>query len=177
MAAGDARADAASEDRAFILTRVFNAPRDLVWKTWSEAEHLAHWWGPKGFTLHVITFDFRPGGMFHYRARSAHDQDLWGTFIYREIVAPERIVYINSFSDAEGNTVRAPFSPTWPLEILNTLTLAADAGKTTLTLRAVPYHATEEERATFDAWHTSLRHGFTGTLDRLADYLAKEKST
>jgi uncharacterized protein YndB with AHSA1/START domain len=54
---------------------------------------------------------------------------MWGRFVYREIVAPERIVFINSFSDEEGNITRAPFSPTWPLEVLNTLTLSEHEGK------------------------------------------------
>src|SRR5262249_19009776 len=98
---------------------------------------------------------------------------MWGKFVYREIVAPERIVFINSFSDEEGNTIRAPFSPTWPLEILNTLTLSEHKGKTTLTIRAVPFNAAKEESETFEAGLDSMRQGFNGSLDQLADYLAQ----
>jgi uncharacterized protein YndB with AHSA1/START domain len=162
-----------SADRDFVIIRTFDAPRDLVFKAWTEPERLMHWWGPKGFTMRFSTFDFRPGGLFHYCMRSPDGQEMWGKFVYREIVAPERIVFINSFADAEGNTVRSPFSPTWPLEILNTLTLSEHAGRTILTLRGGPYDATADERKTFDDAHGSLQQGFTGTLDQLANYLAK----
>lgn len=172
MAKGETSAVAASEGREFVITRVFDAPRDLVWKAWSEADRLARWWGPKGCTVRVGTFDFRPGGVFHYCMQSPDGPDMWGIFVYREIVAPRRIVFINSFADAEGNPVRAPFSPTWPLEILNTLTLSEDGGKTTLTLRGGPHNATAAERETFDGARDSLRRGFTGTFDQLADDLA-----
>ncbi len=175
MAKGDSAVATASEnpDRERVITRVFDVPRDLVWKAFSESERLLHWWGPKGFTMRVGTFDFRPGGVFHYRQQSPEGVEMWGRFVYREIVAPERIVFITSFSDAEGNLVRAPFSPTWPLEILNTLTLSEHEGKTTLTLRGRPLNATEAERTTFDDARDSVRQGLTGTLDQLADYLAR----
>ncbi|MBX6396323.1 MAG: SRPBCC domain-containing protein [Alicyclobacillaceae bacterium] len=88
-------------------------------------------------------------------------------------VEPEKLVYTHSFSDEEGNTVRAPFSPTWPLEILNTLTFTEHEGKTTLTMRGVPLSATEEELKTFEAAHDRIRKGFAGTFDQLADYLAR----
>jgi uncharacterized protein YndB with AHSA1/START domain len=173
MTMGETSPASASADGEFVVTRTFDAPRDLVFKAWTEPERLAHWWGPKGFTMRISTLDFRPGGLFHYCMRSPDGQDMWGKFVYREIVAPERIVFINSFADAEGNTVRNPFSPTWPLEILNTLTLSEREGKTTLILRGGPYNATEAERKTFDDAHGSLRQGFAGTLDQLAEYLAR----
>lgn len=161
------------EERALVITRVFDAPRDLVFKAWAEPERLMRWWGPKGFTMPVGTLDFRPGGVFHYCMRSPDGHEMWGTFVYREIVAPQRIVFISSFSDAEGNLIRSPFSPTWPLEILNTLTLVEHDGKTTLVLRGEPHNATEAERETFDAAQSSVQQGFTGTFDQLAEYLAR----
>src|SRR5205085_4388835 len=107
----------------FTITRVFDAPRELVWKAITESERLMRWWGPKGFTMQVAQLDLRPGGVFHYSMRSPGGNDMWGKFVYREVVAPERLVFVNSFSDAEGNLTRNPFSPSWPLEILNTWTL------------------------------------------------------
>jgi uncharacterized protein YndB with AHSA1/START domain len=98
-----------------------------------------------------------------------------GRFIYRDIVAPEKLVFINSFSDANGGITRAPFSPTWPLEILNTLTLTERDGKTTLDLRGSPINATEAERKTFEGMRNSLRQGFTGTFDQLETYLKQAK--
>jgi uncharacterized protein YndB with AHSA1/START domain len=169
---GERSISATSGDREFVTTRTFDAPRDLVWKAFSEAAHLMQWWGPKDFTMRVGTLDFRPGGLFHYCMTSPDGLEMWGVFVYREIVAPERIVFVSSFSDETGEPVRSPFSPTWPLEILNILTLTEHEGKTTLTLRGGPLNATEAERATFEAAHDSVRQGFTGTLDRLAAYLA-----
>jgi uncharacterized protein YndB with AHSA1/START domain len=158
---------------AFVLTRVFDAPRDLVFNAWSERERLMQWWGPKGFTLDVGTLDFRPDGLFHYRIQSPNGQAMWGRFVYREIVAPERLVFVNSFADEAGHITRAPFSQTWPLEVLMTLTLVEQDGKTTLTLRGEAINAPEEDRKTFEAGFPSLQQGFTGTLDQLAEYLAK----
>jgi uncharacterized protein YndB with AHSA1/START domain len=161
------------DENELVITRIFDAPRELVFKVWTESEHLKHWWGPKGFTLGVSKLDFRPGGVFHYSMHSPDGHEMWGKFVYREIVAPEKIVFINSFSDAEGNTVRAPFSPTWPLEILNNMTLAEHEGKTTLTLRGGPINATEDEHKTFTGMHEGMQQGFAGTFDQLAEYLAK----
>jgi uncharacterized protein YndB with AHSA1/START domain len=168
-----AATDAEPTERAFVITRVFDAPRDLVFKAWTEAERLMHWWGPKGFTWASGTLDLRPGGMFHYCMRSPNGQEMWGKFVYREIVAPERIVFVNSFSDKSGATVRAPFKADWPLEVLNTLTLSEYDGRTTLRLQGAPVNATEAERRAFAAWHPSMQQGFTGTFDQLAEHLAK----
>ena len=88
--------------REFIIARVFDAPRDLVWKAWTEAEHLARWWGPKGFPISVVKLDLRPGSVFLYSMRFPEGHEMWGKFVYREIAEPGRLVFINSFSDAEG---------------------------------------------------------------------------
>lgn len=163
----------AEDGSEMVITRSFEAPRELVFKVWTEAEHLAQWWGPKGMSLRVSTLDLRPGGIFHYSMQSPEGHIMWGKFVYREIVAPEKIVFTNSFSDEEGNTIRAPFSESWPLEVLNTLTLTENEGKTTLTLRGGPLHATEEERKAYQAMFESMKQGFGGTFDQLEEYLAK----
>ncbi|CAM3853734.1 SRPBCC family protein [Alicyclobacillus pomorum] len=162
-----------SKQVELVITRTFDAPRELVFKAVTEPEHLTHWWAPKGYTMNVAKLDLRPGGVFHYSQRSPEGQEMWGKFVYREIMEPEKLVFTNSFSDEEGNTVRAPFNQTWPLEILNTWTFAEHEGKTTLTMRGVPLSATEEELKTFEAAHDMVQKGFAGTLDQLADYLAK----
>ena len=163
-----------SGERELVITRVFDAPRKLVWKALTESDRLARWWGPTGFTMLVRTLDLRPGGVFHYAMRSPDGHIMWGRFLYRNIEAPTRLVFVNSFADEEGNIARAPFSSTWPLEILNTLTLDEAGGKTTLTLRGGPINATEEERETFWNAQESTRQGFAGTFDQLAAYLAEE---
>jgi len=128
--------------------------------------------GPKGFTMGVYKLDLRPGGVFHYSMRTPDGRELWGRFVYREIVKPERIVFINSFADEKGNVLRNPWNADWPLEVLNTQTFAEHDGKTTLALRGGPINATETERKTFEAGFESMQQGFTGTLDQLAEYLA-----
>ncbi len=157
----------------FNITRVFDAPRELVWKAWTEPEHMMRWWGPKGFTMISCRLDLRPGGVFHYHFRSPDGGDMWGKFVYREIVAPERLVYINSFSDKEGNTVPAPFSPPWPVEMHSTVTFSEQEGRTEVRAQWFPLTATEEERRTFEAGQESMKMGFTGTFDQLEEYLAK----
>ena len=121
----------------------------------------------------VCKVDLRPGGAFHYCMRSPDGREMWGKFVYREIVPPERIVFVNSFADAEGNSVRNPFNANWPLEVLNSLTLSEHDGRTTLTLRGGPLSATDLERKTFEGGRESMQRGFTGTFDQLANYLAK----
>lgn len=160
-------------ERELVIERIFDAPRELVWRAFTESDRLARWWGPKGFTMLVLTLDVRPGGVFHYSMRSPGGDVMWGKFVYRDVHAPERIVFVNSFSDEEGNVTRAPLSPTWPLEILNTVTLTESDGKTTVTLRGGPINATEEERETFWNGQESVRQGFAGTFDQLAVYLAE----
>ncbi|MBI3664125.1 MAG: SRPBCC domain-containing protein [Acidobacteria bacterium] len=160
-------------DSEFVITRVFDAPRELVWKAWTESERLAKWWGPKGFTMLVGKLNLRPGGAFHYGMRAPTGQEMWGKFVYREIVAPERLVFTVSFSDEAGGLTRHPLAPNWPLEVLNVLTFAEHQGKTTVTITGIPINATELERKTFEDGHKSMQQGFTGTLDQLADYLAK----
>ena len=163
----------AGTSRAFVISRVFDAPRDLAWKAHSELEGLKQRWGPKGFTWVTGTLDFRPGGIFHYCLRSPNGQEMWGRFVYREIVPLERIVSVTSFSDSEGGMTRHFLSPEWPLEMLNTATFTESGGKTTLTIRSVAINATYRERRIFEEGFASMEGGFTGTFDQLAAYLAR----
>jgi len=160
--------------KELVITRVLNAPRELVYKAWTEAERLAQWWGPKGFTFKVAQLDFREGGSFLYSMNN-NGFEMWGKFVYHEIVPPERIVFVNSFSDKDGNLTRAPFSATWPLEVRNTLTLTEKDGKTALVLRGGPINATTEEQATFEAGRASMEQGFGGTFEQLDEYLKTAK--
>lgn len=159
----------------FTFTRSFAAPRERVWRAWSDAAALAQWWGPKGTTMRALKFEFRPGGMFHYTIAFQPGHEMYARFIYREIVAPERIAFVISFSDAKGGITRAPFPQLqgkWPLEVLNVVTFSEHGGQTTVVLRGTPIDATEEERAMFAANSASMRQGFGGAFDKLVDLLA-----
>lgn len=155
------------------ITHTFNAPRELVFKAFTESEHLKNWWGPKGWTFEVSKSDFRRGGVFHYSQKPADGNVMWVKFVYSEIIAPEKIVYTSFFSDEEGNTVRAPFNANWPMETLNTITFIEDEGKTTLTMIVVPVSPTEEEIKTFEDSKEMAQEGYTGTFDQLDEYLTK----
>lgn len=158
--------------RVFTISRTFEAPRELVFKVYSQAEHLACWWGPAGWQWVKGDLDFRPGGQFHYCMRLPNGPEMWGKFIYQEIEPPRRIVFINGFSNPEGELTRHPMAPTWPLEVINELTLEEQDGRTVLTLRGRPHNASVIEQQTFAAGFESMRMGFGGTLDQLAAYLA-----
>ena len=156
----------------FVIRRVFDAPLKRVWAAWTDAERLAKWWGPKDFDIVSVTLDLRPGGKCHYLLRSPDGQDIWGKFVFREIVPEQKLVFIVAFSDEAGGITRHPLHEGWPLQILSTVTFAERDGKTTITVRWVPYEATDAEREIFEAGNDSMQAGWTGTFDRLEAYLA-----
>ena len=147
------------------ITHTFNAPRERVFKSFTESEHLKNWWGPKGWTFEVLKSDFCQGGVFHYSQKPADGSVMWVKFVYNEMIMPEKIVYTSFFSDEEGNTVRAPFHANWPMEILNTITFIEDEGKTTVTMIVVPVSPTEEESKTFEESKEMAQEGYAGTFD------------
>lgn len=157
----------------FVISRLFDAPRDLVWKCFTEPERMKEWFGPKGSIVVSSKMDFRVGGTYHAAMRGGDGPLMWAKFVYRDIIAPERLVWVHSFSDEAGGLTRHPLSPTWPLQLLTTVTLEdAPGGKTGLTLRWSPLNASAEERETFDAAHDGIRGGWGGSFERLDAYLA-----
>jgi uncharacterized protein YndB with AHSA1/START domain len=156
----------------FVITRTFDAPRELVFKTMTETAHLQKWWGPQGCTIEVVTNDPRPGGIFHYCMHFGPTAEMYGRFDYREITPFDRIAFVNGFADAQGNRIRYAMSPTWPLEVLNTVTLTEDGGKTAMHLRSTPLNASPIEIETFKAGHGSMEQGFGGMYEVYEQYLA-----
>lgn len=177
MGAATATHDAVHQDvEPFVLTRVFNAPRDLVWKAWTEPKRLMEWWGPKGFTMKSAKSEMRPGGMYLYAMTMPDGSEMWGRFLFREIAAPERLVYVNSFSNAKGEVTRHPMHAEWPLELLTTITFEKLCGaRTQVTIHWLPINAAANERKTFDDNRPSMTAGWTGTMDKLDAYVTKEK--
>lgn len=159
---------------AFEITRVLRAPRDRVWSAWSEADQLEQWWGPKGCTVEIRRFEFRPGGFVHYAMKFADAPTMWGRFNYREIAVPERLVWLNSFANENCGIARAPFSELCPLEIENSVTFTEHAGTTTVRLRAEPFGEVAAERKYFEDLRPSLEQGYGGTFEQLAGYLANK---
>jgi uncharacterized protein YndB with AHSA1/START domain len=172
----DIKQKAGSADTAgdFLITKIVDAPRERVWKAWTEPKQLEQWWGPKGFKAKVIKLDLKPGGMFLYRLSSPEGEEIWGKFIYKEIAPPERLVFIVSFSDADAGMTRHPMRPDWPLEIMSTVSLTETAdGKTAVTVRWTPHEATQKERDNFEEGRESMKHGWAGTFELLVEYLSK----
>jgi uncharacterized protein YndB with AHSA1/START domain len=153
----DARSSAATEsaDRVLEIERIFDAPRSLVFKAWTEPEHLVHWYGPRGFTLRSSKLDLRPGGSWRSCMLSPEGREYWVKGVYREIVEPERLVFSYAHENQDGTVVH---------ETLVTVTFAEQRGKTKLTLRQAIFESVKER--------DSHRGGWNSSLDRLVEYLA-----
>lgn len=152
-----------------FITRVLDAPRDVVFKAWTDCERLMGWWGPNDFATPFCKIDLRPGGVFRNCMRSPDGRDYCGTGVYREVVEPERIVFTDSFADEQGNPVPATYygmSPSWPMEMLVTVTFAEHEGKTKLTLRHDLGYVPASER-------DMCQQGWSESLDKLAGVLAQ----
>ncbi|OAB40247.1 SRPBCC domain-containing protein [Paenibacillus antarcticus] len=158
------------DGNTLILERVFQAPRELVFKAFSDAEHLKHWWGPKGWTIPVCNMDFRPGGTWHYCMKCEdktqgdfYGMESWGKAHYREISAPSQIIFTDCFSDAEGNVM-----DNMP-ETLVTLDFIEKDGKTKLVNTAI-YTSPEALQTVLDM---GMIQGMSETLDNLVVHLEK----
>lgn len=156
------------EGQELILERIFDAPRELVFKAFTEAEHLKHWWGPRGWVLTVCKVDFRPGGIWHYCMKCMDENqgdfygyESWGKGVYREIAEAEKIVYVDYFSDAEGKEAEGTPST------LITVIFADDEGRTKLVNRA-QFESAEALKTVLDM---GMLQGVTETWDRLAEHL------
>ncbi|HEX2034423.1 MAG TPA: SRPBCC family protein [Chloroflexota bacterium] len=144
-------------DRELVITRVFDAPRELVFEAWTRAEHVRHWYGLRRMTLVVCEIDLRVGGRWRFVVRDPEDGNDYGfTGVYREIVPPERLVYTEGFEGLPGH------------EALTTLTFAEQEGKTALTIRLL--YRSAEDRDT--QLRLGMEPGMRETLDRLAEHLA-----
>lgn len=159
--------------KAFTTSRVFDAPRDLVWKAWTDLDHLKKWFGPKGVTVKKAELDLVEGGVFHYCMQTPDGHEMWGKWVFREIVPPRKLVLISSFSDADGGLTRHPLSDTWPLQTLSTTEFSEEDGKTRLTLHWIPFHARPEEVETFLASFKAMEGGWGGTMAQLDAYLSE----
>jgi len=162
--------------RPFVISRTFDASRDLMWKAWTEPERMGKWFGPKGVTIFHSKNDLRPTGVYHYGMRTPDGKEIWGKWVYREITKPKRLIFVNSFSDARGGTTRHPMAEAWPLEMLTTITFEEQGGKTTVTVEWLPINPRDAELETFEAGRASMKQGWTGTFEQLEAYLAKQRA-
>jgi len=141
-------------DREIEMTRLFDAPRELVFDAFSNPAHVPHWFGPRGWSVPVCEIDLRPGGSWRYVLRGPDGEEMGMSGVYKEIAPPERIVTTESFDD-------------YPGESLNTLTLTEEDGKTRYTVTVL--YADMETRDAVLA--SGMSEGAAETLERLAEHL------
>ena len=165
--------NAAITGTEFVLNRTFDAPREDVWDAFTQPEHLKHWWGTPGSSVEIARHELKPGGIFHYCIKLPDGRAMWARFIFREIIAPERLVWLNGFSDEHGGLTRNPWVPNFPLETLNTVTLAEQGAKTLLTITVVPFNTSNEEARVFAGGLNGMKMGFGASFQVLADHLAQ----
>jgi uncharacterized protein YndB with AHSA1/START domain len=155
--------ESSTVDREIIITRVFDAPRSLVFKAWTDPKHVAEWWGPKGYVSFGCEIDLRPGGNFRLQMRGPDGVVIPCQSVIREIVEPERIVYAGAVED--GPACGAGLPP----HAVVTVTFVEYRGKTTLTINTRLQSAAAHE-ATVKAGFNS---GWAASLERLAEFMAK----
>lgn len=164
-----------TEEREFVISRVFNAPRELVYKMWTEPAHVAQWWGPHEFTNPVCELDVRPGGAYRIVMRGPDGKDYPVTGVYREVVAPERLVMTDDCSEhpdewhdaVDPDRDKSQGNPS--LESLSTVTFEEQNGKTTVTIRTL-FPTAEVRNAMV---RMGMNEGWSQSLERLATELAK----
>jgi uncharacterized protein YndB with AHSA1/START domain len=145
-----------SAQHELVITRVFDAPRDLVFKVWTDPRHIKNWFGPKDYPAVEMNIDVRSGGKWRACLKSTGtDPDLWVGGVYREIVKPERLMFTFAWEE-EGER---------GLETVVTLTFEDESGKTKMTLRQIPFQSAEER--------DGHNYGWNSTLDRLDELLAQ----
>jgi len=151
-------ATAESPQRTLVIERVFDAPRDLVFKAWTDPERVAQWWGPKGFTNPVCEMDVRPGGALRIVMRAPNGAEYPMEGVFREIVEPERLVFTNIAVDQKGRPL---------VNGHTTVTFAEHRGKTKLTLQTSAVGLVAIAVAMLEG----MEAGWSSSLDRLEEYL------
>lgn len=144
-------------DRELVAVRFLDAPRDLVWKVWTDPKHIAHWWGPKGFTNTIHKMDVQPGGVWELIMHGPDGINYPNKHIFEEVVKPERLVYVHK-------------SPTFRA----TITFEEQGAKTKLTMRMV--FETAELRDQLIKAH-NVAEGLEQNLDRLVNHISYVSAT
>ena len=145
-------------DPDLVITHIFDAPRELVFQAWTQAEHLKHWWGPNGFTNPVCEVDLQPGGALQIHMRGPDGALYRMTSVFSEIVVPERLVVAGAALDEASNPL---------FEVVNTVTFEGRGSATGIVVRARVTMATP--RAT--PYLSRMEHGCSQSIERLSAYV------
>lgn len=160
-----------SEIPEYVLDRVFDAPRAMVWRAWTDPALLARWYGPGVETI-IHTFDLKPGGVWHNEMKFGEKSDL-SKMEFHDVVHEEKLVWLHSSTDADWNTVANTMMENWPRELLTTVTFEDQGDQTNVRLTLVPVNATEAEIAVFSEAMAGLSQGWGGGYKIMDDIFAE----
>lgn len=155
----------------YVLERVFDAPRELVWKTWTDPALLPRWYGPKVETT-VHRLELKPGGLWLVEMNMGGNSH-YQRVEYTEVTPPERLVWLHATSDADWNVIASPMMADWPRVMLTTVTFEEDGGRTRMRLTWVPHEASAAEIACFAAAIAGMDKGWAAGMELLAELLAE----
>jgi uncharacterized protein YndB with AHSA1/START domain len=162
------------EKNLFVIERSFPVSQQRLFEAFTRVEDMTQWYAPAGMTTIKAEQDFRPGGTYHYGLSSGQGNEMWGMVTYKEITPHSRLVYLQSFSDKDGNITSHPMAPTWPKQMVTTIEfLRVDPKQTKARISWVYAGVDDTEAATFKAAHDGMTGGWTGTLDALYAHLSK----
>jgi uncharacterized protein YndB with AHSA1/START domain len=157
-----------ADNRRVTITRTLDAPRELVFRMWSDPKLLTRWYAPRRCRLDVLRFDFREGGEFRYQIREPDGNGCLCSAIFTEIAAPERIVYTMWFVNGQGDFVTAKSvgaDPDWPDRTTVTVTFVEKNGRTTMTLHQTVRESVAKRTGAYPSW--------VEMIDRLAEEVSR----
>ena len=164
-----------TEIKDFIITREFAAPRDLVWKCWTEKEHLCKWMSPVGFDMVFTNFNFKVGGDNLFSQRSLDGIEMWAKWEFIEIEINKKLIILISITDKKGKLAPHAMVATWPQRTLSTTTFEEKNGKTIVNLKWTPFQANEESLATFNGSIEGMKQAWGATFTKLDKYIEGKK--
>ncbi len=158
---------------SFFINRTFEAPKKLVFEAWVNPEHFAKWMGPAGASMNLITVNVKEGGTLQYSMNNADGSQMYGMVNYKKISPHDLLIYTQNFCDEAGKLCKPPFAPTWPDSMLTMITFVEEGeGLTRVTLKwTANENATALERETFHSAKAGMTGGWTGSFDKLEEYL------
>ena len=160
-----------SDVPVYVLERSFDAPRELVWRTWTEPDLISRWYGPRVETI-THRLDAKPGGLWLNEMKWG-DTSHYQRVEYTEVTPPERLVWMHSVSDADWNVIANPMMPDWPRVLLTNVTFEEDDAGSTLKLTWTPHEASAAEITCFSGAMAGLDQGWGAGMELLTALLAE----
>ena len=175
----DRLAEYLSSTDKFVITRSFAAPVEVMFEMWTDPKHFSQWLPPTGFSMKFLRAEVKPGGSSFYCMSGAGDMKMYGKANYQEISKPNRIVYTQVFCDENEKITRHPMMPTWPETMLTTVALheeGPDATRITITWE-IHGVSSAAERETFNKGKGGMTQGWSGSFEKLEEYVNKKQNS